>query len=170
MNRTVTIAPVRKSIRVNANQAHAFEVFTSGLGRWWPRTHTIGKPPMQTAVLEPRLGGRWYELSEDGSQADVGKVLVWEPPERFVISWDLNSKWKSDTTVSSEVEVRFVAQGPQATLVELEHRNFERLGAEAGASMRKDVDGGWPGMLEHFKREAETSSRPTQAAGRAARI
>src|SRR5258708_10361520 len=69
MNRTVTIAPVRKSIRVNANQAHAFEVFTSGLGRWWPRTHTIG---MQAAVLEPRLGGRWYELSEDGSQADVG--------------------------------------------------------------------------------------------------
>jgi len=63
MSRTVTIAPVRKSIRVNADQAHAFEVFTSGLGRWWPRTHTIGKPPMQTAVLEPRLGGRWYELS-----------------------------------------------------------------------------------------------------------
>src|SRR4029077_11422194 len=81
MNRTVTIAPVRKSIRVNANQAHAFEVFTSGLGRWWPRTHTVGKPPMRTAVLEPRLGGRWYELSEDGSQADVGKVLVWEPPD-----------------------------------------------------------------------------------------
>jgi uncharacterized protein YndB with AHSA1/START domain len=170
MNRTVTIAPVRKSIRVNADQAHAFEVFTSGLGRWWPRTHTIGKPPMQTAVLEPRLGGRWYELSEDGSQADVGKVLVWEPPERFVISWGLNSNWKPDTTVSSEVEVRFIAQGPLATLVELEHRNFERLGAEAGASMRKDVDGGWPGMLEHFKREAETSSQPTQAAGRAARI
>jgi uncharacterized protein YndB with AHSA1/START domain len=96
-------------------------------------------------------------------------VLVWEPPQRFVISWDLNSNWKPDTTVSSEVEVRFIAQGPQATLVELEHRNFERLGAEAGASMRKDVDGGWPGMLEHFKREAEASSRPTQAAGRAAR-
>src|SRR5262249_11498068 len=100
-NRTVTIAPVRKSIRVNANQAHAFEVFSAGRGRWWPRTHTIGKPPMQTAVLEPRLGGRWYELSADGSQAGVGKVLVWEPPERFVISWDLNSNWKPDTTVSS---------------------------------------------------------------------
>jgi uncharacterized protein YndB with AHSA1/START domain len=93
----------------------------------------------------------------------VGKVLVWEPPERFVISWDLNSNWKPDTTVSSEVEVRFTAQGPQATLVELEHRNFERLGAEAGASMRKDVDGGWPGMLEHFKREAEASRPSTQA-------
>jgi len=69
--------------------------------------------------------------------------------------------------VSSEVEVRFIAQGTDATLVELEHRKFERLGAEAGASMRKDVDGGWPRMLEHFKNEAEASSRSTQASGRA---
>ena len=42
-----------------------------------------------------------------------------------------------------------------AALVELEHRKFERMGAEGGAKMRKDVDGGWPRMLEHFKREAE---------------
>ena len=156
MTSTVTIAPVRKSIRVNVGQARAFEVFTAGLDRWWPRTHTIGKPPMKAAVMEPRLGGRWYELSEDGSQADVGKVLVWDPPQRFVISWDINSDWKPDTVVSSEVEVRFMAEGPHATLVELEHRNFERLGAEGGAKMRKDVDGGWPRMLERFKHAAET--------------
>ena len=86
--------------------------------------------------------------------------------DQFIFLW-IASEIFAD---SSEVEVRFIAQGPLATLVELEHRNFERLGAEAGASMRKDVDGGWPGMLEHFKREAETSSQPTQAAGRAARI
>ncbi|HME73330.1 MAG TPA: SRPBCC family protein [Myxococcota bacterium] len=155
MTRTVTIAPVRKSIRVNANQAHAFEVFTSGLGRWWPRKAAIGKAPMKAAVMEPHLGGRWYELSEDGSQADVGKVLVWEPPHRFVISWNINAHWKPDSAVGSEVEVRFVAEGQNATLVELEHRKFELMGAEAGASMRKDVDGGWPGMLEHFRKEAE---------------
>jgi uncharacterized protein YndB with AHSA1/START domain len=155
MTPTITIAPVRKSIRVNASQTHAFEVFTSGIGRWWPRKKSIGKPPMKAAVIEPRLGGRWYELGEDGSQADVGKILVWEPPQRFVVSWDINSQWKPDTAVSSEVEVRFVADGPNATLVELEHRKFERMGAQAGASMRKDVDGGWPGMLEHFKKEAE---------------
>ncbi len=155
---TVVIAPVRKSIRVKANQAHAFDVFTAGLERWWPRTHTIGKPPLKMAVMEPRLGGRWYELSEDGSQADVGKVMVWEPPQRFVISWDLNSQWKPDTTVSSEVEVRFIAEGPNATLVELEHRKFERMGAEAGASMRKDVDGGWPRILEYFRQAAEAAN------------
>ena len=158
MTQTVTIAPVRKSIRVNASQGHAFEVFTSGLGRWWPPKASIGQSPLKMAAMEPRLGGRWYELGEDGSQTDVGKVLVWEPPQRFVISWDINSNWKPDTTVSSEVEVRFIAEGANATLVELEHRKFERMGAEAGASMRKDVDGGWPRILEYFRQAAEAAS------------
>ena len=155
MTSTITIAPVRKSIRVNAAQAHAFEVFTSGIGRWWPRDATIGTAPMKMAVLEPRLGGRWYELGEDGSQAKGGDILVWEPPQRFVVSFFINSNWKPDVTVGSEVEVKFLADGPDATLVELEHRKFEQMGAEAGEKIRRDVDGGWPGMLEHFRREAE---------------
>jgi uncharacterized protein YndB with AHSA1/START domain len=152
---TVTIAPVRKSIRVNANQERAFEVFTSGLGRWWPRDKGIGKLPMQAAVMEPRLGGRWYELAEDGSQTNVGKIIAWEPPKRFVMTWDINSQWKPDTTVSSEVEVKFIPDGTNATRVELEHRRFEQMGAEAGATMRNSVDGGWPGMLERFKQQVE---------------
>jgi uncharacterized protein YndB with AHSA1/START domain len=155
MTRTITIAPVRKSVRVHASQARAFEVFTSGLGRWWPTKAGIGKAPMKAMVLEPNLGGRWYELAEDGSQADVGKILLWDPPHRFVVSWDINAEWKPDLTIGSEVEVRFVADGPDATLVELEHRKFEQMGADAGASMRKDVDGGWPGLLELFRKEAE---------------
>jgi uncharacterized protein YndB with AHSA1/START domain len=155
MTRTISIAPVKKSIRVEASQAHAFEVFTARLDRWWPRKASIGSSPMKTSVLEPRLGGRWYQLGEDGSRADVGKILVWEPPHRFVMSWDINSNWKPDANVSSEVEVRFLADGPNATRVELEHRKFEQMGAEAGEKMRKDVDGGWPGMLEHFKQAAE---------------
>jgi uncharacterized protein YndB with AHSA1/START domain len=154
MTTTVTIAPVRKNIRVNASQRHAFEVFTSGLGRWWPRDHGIGKKPMKEAVMETRLGGRWYEVAEDGSQANVGKIIVWEPPRRFVMTWDINSEWKPDTSVSSEVEVRFIPDG-EGTRVELEHRRFEQMGAEAGEKMRKGVDGGWPGMLERFRLEVE---------------
>jgi uncharacterized protein YndB with AHSA1/START domain len=157
MSKTVTIAPVRKSIRVKANQARAFEIFTEGIDRWWPRKGTIGTAPMKAVMFEPRLGGRWYEIGEDGSEATVGKVLVWEPPARFVVSWDINSRWKPDITVGSEVEVRFAAHGPTETLVELEHRKFERLGAEGGASLRKDLDGGWPGMLEHFKSVVENA-------------
>jgi len=154
MTIAVKIAPVRKSIRVNATQARAFDVFTSGLGRWWPRDHGIGNKPMKAAVMETRLGGRWYELAEDGTQANVGRIIVWEPPQRFVMTWDINSRWKPDTTISSEVEVRFIADGANATRVELEHRKFEQMGTEAGESMRKDVDGGWPRLLELFRTEA----------------
>jgi len=157
MTARVKIAPVSKSIRVNATQAHAFEVFTSGLGHWWPRDHGIGKKPTKAVVMETRLGGRWYELSEDGSQATVGKIIVWEPPRRFVMTWDINSQWKPDSTVNSEVEVRFIAEGANATRVELEHRKFEQMGAEAGESMRNDVERGWPGMLERFKQHVETA-------------
>ena len=157
MTATVTIAPVRKSIRVSASQAHAFDVFTSGLGRWWPLDHGIGKAPRKAVVMETHVGGHWYELAEDGSRTNVGKIIAWEPPNRFVMTWDINSRWKPDTSVSSEVEVRFIPDGTNATRVELEHRKFERMGAEAGESMRKDVDGGWPGLLEMFKQHAESA-------------
>jgi uncharacterized protein YndB with AHSA1/START domain len=149
------IAPVRKSIRVKASQAHAFTVFTERLDRWWPRKASIGTAPMKAVTIEPRLGGRWYETGEDGSQCDVGKVLLWDPPNRFVVSWDLNSHWQPDPAVGSEVEVRFTAEEPGTTLVELEHRKFERMGMEAGAAMRGQLDNGWPGMLASFQATVE---------------
>ncbi len=155
MSKTIVIAPVRKSVRVNTDPDHAFEVFTAGIGRWWPTRMTIGKPPMDKAVMEPGLGGRWYELSQDGSRANVGEVLVWEPPGRLVVGWRLNSQWQPDDGVETLVEVTFKAVEPGVTLVELEHRAFETMGEEAGASVRRDVDGGWPGMLARFAAEAE---------------
>jgi uncharacterized protein YndB with AHSA1/START domain len=156
MTTAVKIAPVRKSIRVNVNADRAFDIFTSGIGRWWPHDHGIGKKPF-TPVIETRLGGRWYELAEDGTQTNIGKIVAWEPPTRFVVTWDINSQWKPDTTVSSEVEIKFIPDGANATRVELEHRKFEQMGAEPGEAMRKSVDGGWPTMLERFKSETEAA-------------
>lgn len=155
MTRTMTIAPVQKRVRVAASQAHAFEVFTAGIGGWWPRRASIGGKPVKTFTIEPHQGGLWYEESDDGSRTMVGRVKTWEPPRRFVVSWDINHHWKPDTTVGSEVEVTFLADGPDATIVELEHRNFEVLGAEGGESLRRDVDGGWPGILQDFKNALE---------------
>jgi uncharacterized protein YndB with AHSA1/START domain len=153
MTATITIAPVRKTLRVRASQAHAFEVFTAGLASWWPSTHGIGEGPMERPVFEPRLGGRWYELGKDGAEAEVGQVLLWEPPERFVVSWNIDSRWKP-AKIGSEVEVRFIAEGEE-TRVELEHRKFEVMGEEGGRKMRSDVDGGWPHILDLFKQSAE---------------
>src|SRR5262245_675834 len=151
MNRTITPAPVRKSVRVSADPARAFDVFTMGVARWWPRTHSIGASPMKEAVIEPRAGGRWFERGEDGSECDVGKVLVWEPPTRLVLGWQLSPQFKYDPTVTSEVEVRFIADGTRATLVELEHRHLERHGEQAEA-LRNAVDSpnGWSGLLNLY--------------------
>jgi uncharacterized protein YndB with AHSA1/START domain len=159
MRRTVTIAPVRKTIRVKAPIAHAFEVFTSGLTRWWPHDHSVGKKPLEKVLMEPRLGGRWLEISKDGTETPVATITHWEPPHRLVLLWQINAQWKPDLTMKSEVDVRFTADGPDATNVELVHHKFEIMGAEAGASMRKDVDRGWPGLIARFAEAAERNIR-----------
>jgi len=149
-SRTIRIAPVRKSVVVRAEPARAFEVFTAGIDRWWPKSHGIGNGPVKRSVIEPRVGGRWYAEYEDGSEVGNGHVRVWEPPSRAVFSWEISAEWKPDSRVASEVEVRFVAEGPGLTRVEVEHRDFEPLGEQGGEKMRKDVDGGWPGLLQLF--------------------
>ena len=159
MNEFAPLAPVRKTVHVKAPIAHAFEVFTSGLTRWWPHDHGVGKKPIQKVLMEPRLGGRWLEIAQDGTETPVATITVWEPPNRLVMLWQINSKWQPDATMKSEVDVRFTADGAEATHVELVHHKFETMGAEAGASMRKDVDGGWPGLMERFAAEAERSKR-----------
>ena len=155
MTKMIAIAPVTKTLTVNAAQAHAFDVFTGGIDRWWPRSHGIGNSPVVRSVIEPRAGGRWYTVHQDGSEVVVGHMRIWEPPHRVVFSWEVNSSWKPDASVASEVEVTFMAEGANVTRVSLEHRNFEALGKEGGEKMRGDVNGGWPGLLELFKSESE---------------
>ena len=154
MNRTIEIAPVRKSVVVDASPPQAFAVFTSGIDRWWPKSHGIGATPIAQSVIEPFVGGRWYTQHEDGSDVVLGHVRVWEPAQRLVVSWEVSAEWKPDPrpAFTSEVEVRFTAEAG-GTRVELEHRNFERLGAAAGEKMRRDVDGGWPGLLDLYVKD-----------------
>lgn len=156
MNHAIAIAPVRKSITVQASPARAFEVFTAGIDRWWPKTHGVGAAPVAESVIEPFVGGRWYTTCTDGTDVVVGHVRVWEPAKRLVVSWEISAKWKPDARVAfaSEVELLFVAEPPGKTRVELEHRDFERMGPADGETMRKGVDGGWPALLEHFAQEA----------------
>jgi uncharacterized protein YndB with AHSA1/START domain len=158
MNDVATIAPVRKTVRVKAPVDHAFEVFTSGLMRWWPLDHGVGKKPIQKVLIEPRLGGRWLEIAEDGTETPVATITLWQPPHRLVMIWQINAQWKPDSAMQSEVDVSFTADGPEATVVELVHHKFETMGAEAGASMRKDVNGGWPGLIDRYVQEAERNA------------
>ena len=147
-------APVRKTIFVNAPQAHAFEVFTAGIGRWWPKTHKIGPADLDRPIVEPKEGGRWYELDVDGSECEIGKVLLWDPPARLILAWQLTPDWAYDPDLITEVEVTFTPEG-KGTRVNLEHRNLERVG-ERVDTMRETVSGpgGWPALLELFAAES----------------
>jgi len=149
---------VRKSTLVHAPQAHAFTVFTERMSDWWPlQSHHIGSQPAQRAIVEPRAGGRWFERAADGSECDWGRVVTWEPPHRLVLSWDIGADWKSHPGLGTEVEVRFIADGPDTTRVELEHRHLERY-ADKAAEMRGifESDGGWGMLLAAFAKAAAT--------------
>jgi uncharacterized protein YndB with AHSA1/START domain len=156
MTARITAAPVRKSIRVNAPQAKAFEVFTARIGQWWPKSHHIGSAPMTTAKIEPFAGGRWYHVSEDGSEYENGFVRVWQPPERLVVTWRLNSQFQLDDSVDSELDIRFLADGASATQVELEHRitatDAEAIAAAVGAP------NGWTAIMGVYAQAAEAQS------------
>src|SRR5229473_570444 len=97
MNAPIVITPVRKSVRVKAPLEHAF-----------------GKKPIQKVLMEPRLGGRWLEIAEDGTQTPVATIILWEPPHRLVMVWQINAQWKPDLAMKSEVDVRFTTDGPNA--------------------------------------------------------
>jgi uncharacterized protein YndB with AHSA1/START domain len=142
---------VRVVISVEAPIQRAFEVFTGRIGSWWPRAYRLTKA--EHLVLEPRVGGRWYERAANGEECDWGRVLVWEPPHRLVLSWQIGVGFapESDPERASRVDVRFVEDGPTRTTVTLVHSEFERHG-EGWESMREGVayEGGWPGVLQAY--------------------
>jgi len=153
--------PVRKSITVRAGAERAFRVFTEGIDTWWPRGHHIGKVPARRFVMEGRAGGRCYTEQTDGTECDWGRVLVWEPPRRFVMAWQITADWQyePDLARSSEVEISFTPQSDGTTLIDLEHRYFERHGAGA-AAMRSfmEAPNAWAGLLEIYRAGVEQQS------------
>ena len=144
---------VQTSIVVDAPQERAFSVFTTDIGSWWPPEHHILQAGLAEMVFEPRVGGNVYDRGVDGSECRWARVLVYEPPGRVVFSWDISLQWQieSDPARTSEVEIRFVPEGPDRTRVELEHRYIDRHG-EGWEGMRDAVGSpdGWAIGLERF--------------------
>jgi uncharacterized protein YndB with AHSA1/START domain len=144
---------VRKEIVVDVPADRAFRVFTEQFDRVKPRDHNLLSVPIAETVFETHVGGHVYDRGEDGSECRWARVLVFDPPERFVISWDIGPTWQleTDPAHTSEVEVRFVAEGPARTRVELEHRHLDRHG-EGWQSARDGVGGeaGWPLYLRRY--------------------
>ena len=153
MTQLGTTTTVRRRIVVNAPIAEAFKVFTQRFGDFKPREHNLLRAAIAETVFEPRVGGNIYDRAVDGSECRWARILVFEPPDRVVFSWDISPRWQieSNPDLTSEVEVRFFAETSERTRVELEHRNLDRHGA-GWQSVRDgiDNDAGWPLYLKRY--------------------
>jgi uncharacterized protein YndB with AHSA1/START domain len=150
---TAPEAAYKRTMSVSVPIEHAFKVFTEKMGAWWPQTHHVGTTPFKDILIDPRAGGRWYEINVKGEECVWGSVLSWEPPKKVVLSWHLQPDWSfnPDLARASEVALDFVAEGPEKTRVKFAHRHLERHGA-GWETMREKVgsDGGWPVILDLF--------------------
>ena len=146
-------AVVRKQVVVEAPIERAFAVFTDGFGDFKPREHNLLRSPIAKTVFEPRVGGHIVDIAEDGTECRWARILAYQPHERVVFSWDIGPDWQlvSDPENASEVEVRFVAETPQRTRVELEHRHIDRHGP-GWEAVRDGIaaDQGWPLYLDRY--------------------
>jgi hypothetical protein len=150
----MTSHAVTKTVLVETSQPKAFEVFTAGFDSWWPRTHHTGEGDLIEAVIEPHEGGRWYAKTSIGEE-EWGKVLVWDPPARIVLDWQLDADFRYDADFHTEVEAVFIPESDTRTRLHFEHRDLQRYGeraAELAAALSSA--GGWTGILSGYAAEA----------------
>jgi uncharacterized protein YndB with AHSA1/START domain len=150
---TGTETVVRRQVVVDAPIERAFAVFTERFGDFKPREHNIMRSPIAETIFEPKVGGHIYDRGEDGTECHWARILAFDPPDRVVFSWDIGPTWQveQDPDNTSEVEVRFIAETPQRTRVELEHRHLDRHGP-GWESVRDGIghDQGWPLYLARY--------------------
>jgi uncharacterized protein YndB with AHSA1/START domain len=158
MTTETTATSVQTSVVVDAPIERAFSVFTDDIASWWGPDHHILEGELAEMVFETHVGGHVFDRGVDGRECRWATVLAFDRPHRFVISWNISTDWKLETDPerTSEVEVRFIAEGPERTRVELEHRNLERHG-EGWEGMRDAVGSpdGWPAGLRDYAERAK---------------
>jgi len=157
------ISPIRRSVLVRSDREHVFEVFVREIGQWWPTlSHSVGAERVAKVTVERHEGGRVFETWDDGTECVWGKVLVWEPPERYAMTWESTryDHGAEELRVSpegavTEVELRFLELGPALTRVELEHRGWERLSPALAARYPSSYTSGWTMILDRLVAYAE---------------
>jgi uncharacterized protein YndB with AHSA1/START domain len=139
------IEPLRMSFEVGCGQSHAFEVWTDRIDLWWPADHTATGEEDLTITLEPRVGGRIFQRDPAGVEIDWGEVTEFAPPELLAYRWHL----RRDRADATDVLITFVPLDPGRTRVDIEHRGWERLGAD-GPVWRERNHQGWDTLLPHY--------------------
>jgi len=158
MSTTTAATSVTLDVTVDVPPETAFRVFTEDFDAVKPREHNLLAVPIERTVFEPRVGGHIYDRGTDGTECRWARVLVYDPPDRVVFSWDISPRWQleTDPARASEVEVRFLPASGSRTRVVLEHRHLDRHGEGwEGLAQGMVSDGAWPLYLRRFADAAE---------------
>ena len=121
-------------------------MWTARASAWWPVAHTVSRSAGLEVVFGPHVGGRIFERTGDGMDIVWGEVTTWDPPGRLGYLWHI----ATDRSDATDVDIAFTEIEPSLTRVEIEHRGWERLGAEKGQTWRDANCGGWDGLLPAF--------------------
>jgi uncharacterized protein YndB with AHSA1/START domain len=140
---------IRLELDVPGGPDRAFEVFTGELMSWWPAEYTWSGPRALVQIgMEAGAGGLCYEIGPHGFRCDWGRVLIWDPGRRLVLTWQIgpNREPVPDPERAGEVEVLFKSER-----IEFEHRGFDRY-QPAGEDYRKAMESpeGWPYILDCY--------------------
>ena len=158
---TADNAVVRRQVIVNTSIEKAFAVFTDRFGDFKPKEHNLMGSPIAETRFDAHVGGHIYDVAEDGGECRWARVLAYEPPKRVVFSWDISPYWQieTDEAKASEVEVNFIAEAPDRTRLELEHRHLDRHG-DGWEGVRDGIanEGGWPTYLARYADVVATSA------------
>jgi uncharacterized protein YndB with AHSA1/START domain len=106
---------IQKSIVLRCVPDDAFQLFTERISEWWPKTHRLTKDSESELFLEQT--GRFWERAGDGSEIELGRVLVWEAPNRLALDFYMGTNAAQPTAV----EVTFTAEN-EGTRVTVHHR------------------------------------------------
>jgi len=78
-DRTIQHAELVTEIRIAAPPETVWEALTTGIGAWWP--HTFNDRPKRI-VLEPTIGGRFYEEFDDSGAGALYATVTYVDPVR----------------------------------------------------------------------------------------
>ena len=113
---------------------------------WWPfHRYSIFQQRARAVEFEPRIGGDVTEVSDTGERSPWGKLIAWEPPSRFVMTWHPGRGAEG----AQELEVRFIERDG-GKLVQLEQRGWDVVLDQAAAA-REGYDQGWNEVLASFE-------------------
>jgi uncharacterized protein YndB with AHSA1/START domain len=144
---------------IAASPRRVFDVFTMQFATWWPKEFRLGSSELIDVVIEPFEGGRWYELLANGSECDWGRVLVWDPPNRLVLTWQIGVGFQKedDSSKASRLELLFDPLDSGRTLVRLTHSQLQSHG-DGWESLHRSLsregnsvqDGGWAFLMHRL--------------------